>query len=257
MRGRKAVLAVAVALLAPATAHAGRATCTSDTAPLGTLAIGTVTVSVCANNQLYTFPTDAAGKAGTFGPVHQTLGFNAQGEEAYFTFNGIYNADPFVIFSFGSVLPAGFGPVTFDAFFTTPVVGGPYNTATSTVGVTVTSIAGGVGGVTAGTYPTYISGLADATNLGVDAGSGPCVATAVCGPFNASNTGAPLPVSPASLTAHLSYTHTSTGTGATSAGWTGAVDLTATAVPEPATFGLLLGGMLLTGIVIARRRSER
>jgi hypothetical protein len=187
------------------------------------------------------------------------------GNGASFTLSAAFDADPASTFTFGSVLPVGFGPFTFDAYFVTGVVGGPYNHASSsgTLGVTANGAVGATGLVTAGLYPAYISGYGDAANLGVDTGIGPCTISAVpsppqsisCDPPGASNSFAPM--TPSFLTARLSYTHATPAAGpgsVSTVGWTGGVFLDATAVPEPGTVSLVVSGLLVLGVVARRRR---
>lgn len=243
-----------------ATAARGVMPATQAYTPLA--AIGAPSVDVCVNGQYFSFTQFLTRGKEVLLPT-QLVNL---GNGASFTISATFNADPFAIFAFGSVLPGGFGPVSFDAWFTTPVVGGPYDAASSsgTLGVTATDASGGVttGSASAGTYPAYISGWAPypGTNLGVDIGSGVCSVgtppspnSLSCDPAPASNTFAP--ISPAFLTAYLSYTHTTVGAGASSVGWTGAVELTATAVPEPATLGLMLAGGVL--LLVGVRRGAR
>lgn len=264
MKGTRTMLglaaAVAAALAAPTTARAQIPfSCGFASSAVGAIQVSPM-VQVCVNGELYSFTA--------FRQVGKLLVMPTQtvnlAPGALFTVGASYDPDPSVVFTFGSVLPAGFGPLTFDAYFTTPVVGGPYNTASSsgTLGVTATGVLGAATGqVTNGTYPTYISGYADLMNLGVDTGTGTCTVSTPpspnstsCNPPGATNTIAP--ISPTFLTARLSYTHETLGVGASSASFTGAVDLTASAVPEPATIGLLAAGLLVIGGAAARRRRE-
>ncbi|MBV9881285.1 MAG: PEP-CTERM sorting domain-containing protein [Gemmatirosa sp.] len=266
MKGRGiATLVLAASLGAPAVASAGIVVnpCPvnigsipgySLASPISITALPTVLV--CANGKPYALSNIIVrGKLAILPTTVIDLGGGAS-----FTVSADFNSDPFSSFTFGSIIPNGFGPVTFDAYFSTPVAPGSYNNASSsgTLGITTTGPNGSDGQVSAGTYPFYIEGLADATNLGVDTGSGTCDVltppspnSGSCNPPGASNTFAP--ISPALLTAHLSYTHNTLVSGSSAVGWTGSVQLNASTVPEPATLGLVVAGVLMIGGVGYRR----
>ena len=249
---------VAAALCAPGVARAGTAAC-----PLGGVGHPFASspiniVSVCANGQLFQF-TGFIGNGKPFTLPTTTINL---GNGASFTVSAAINADPFSSFTFGSIIPTGFGPFTFDAFFTTLLAPGSYNFASSigTLGIT-TSGAAATGSVTNDGQPFYITGYGGTTNLGVSTGAGACTATtppnpnaASCNPSGATKTFAP--IGPSTLTARLNYTQNTTGAGGlSSVAFTGSVNLGNTAiVPEPATFGLVFGGMLLIGGASYRRK---
>lgn len=217
-------------------------------------------VLVCVGGRPMTIP--AASFKGKLGILPTTTVDLGGGASFYVSAN--FNSDPFSIFTFGSIIPGGFGPISFDAYFTTPVIGGPYNFAHSYY-TSALALANAIGAgpasasITAGTFPTYLSGTTNLGSLGVDVGAGACTVTVPsainCTPGNATNTLAPF--SPTFLTAHLSYTHSTTGTGASSSvAFVGGVDLLAvtTTVPEPATVMMMSVGLLLVGGVARRRR---
>lgn len=224
-------------------------------------ALAPATARVTVNGQCV-LEVDATmeGKFGSIAspsdPLRYSLG---NGNEFYLSAS--FNADPFVNFTFGSLLSFG-GPFAFDVFFTTPVVGGPYNTISSNGSGTVNAIGGGTTGTVshnAGGYaPAYISGYLDLAHQSVDlVGTSPCPAAvgppAFCLTDAASD--AIAPTSPASLTARLSYVHAKAGPGSSASGWVGGVELTTSAVPEPATVTLVITGVLVLGAVARRRRA--
>lgn len=231
--------------------------------PCSTTGIGAPAgVIVCVNGRSINIPdVSFKGKLGLLPTTTFDLGNGAS-----FYVGANFNSDPFSLFTFGSIIPAGFGSVSFDAYFTTPVIGGPYNFAHSyyTSALALTSAVGAgpsSGTISNGTYPTYLSGLGNVTSLGVDVGSGPCtvsVPSAInCTPGDMTNT--LVPFSPTFLTAHLSYTHNTTGTGATSSvGFVGGVEIldVTTIAPEPATVMFMSVGLLLIGGVARKKRNS-
>jgi hypothetical protein len=171
---------------------------------------------------------------------------------------GTFNPDPFITFGATTTNSVN-GPVTYAFLFGTPIVPGFYNAASSTGGVSVTDPQGAGTTVSpSGVYPTYISGYGTvglaATNLGVDLGTAPCVATGspattTCNQGTRSNTFAPTFYD--NLEALLTYDQTTIGSVAS---WSGAVTLTNTTVPEPATLSLFGTGIALLGGFLSRRR---
>ena len=253
-RWSTAVMITAI-MLVPTAAHAGDVPiCTVGVNPFAFTNVPAI--GVCVNNVLFTLK-EFTGTGKPYTMSSATRSFNTGGT---FTLSAIFNNDPFVSFTFSSVVLPRFGVVTFDVWFNTPVVGGPYNRASSAATLNVTADGTNASAlVNNGAYPSYISGYGDATNLNVNTGSGPCsaatagaatTATTTCTPPGASASFAP--ISPSVLTSRLSYTQ-SAGNGQSTAAWTGIVSLTSTTVPEPATLSLIVAGFLAIGAVRFRR----
>ena len=245
----------AIALLAPVAAHAGTPSCNNSAPnPFGDFTPrNSPAVLICAGGSLFTFTAfNTEGKLRFLPSTTLKLAGNAS-----ITLSATFNSDPFVSFTFGSVLPSGFGPLAFDALFVTPVVGGPYNNAKSvgTLGLTESGVGATTGTVSQGSLPNYITGFADATNLNVGTGTGTCTVSTppannstTCNPPGASNNFAP--ISPSNLSARLSYMQNATGVEAIStASWTGTVSLNAvsTTAPEPTTIALMFVGLAIVG----------
>lgn len=260
---RRLKLAVAILLpaifLSPSSAHAGGV---SRCGPAGGVNPAAILpyMTVCANGKQYDIAgIRIDGKFALLQPVTVVLGSGAS-----FTVGASFNSDPFANFTFGSVIPTGFGPVTFNVFFGTPVVGGPYNHATanftSTISLTTAVGAGpGTGIISLGILPTYLTGSTDLGTLGVDVGTGTCTISTpgsiACPPGNSSNTFAP--ISPTQLDGLLSYTHNTTGVGSSSqVNFSGGVELTTSTVPEPASVVMMGVGLLLVGGALRQRRKE-
>ena len=245
---------LATVLFAPQAVHAGIIlTCVPGaTNPFSP--VRSPTVVVCANGVLFTYTGFiGGGKPFTLPSVTQTLVNGAS-----FTLSASVNADPFSNFAFSSFVPSGIGSFTFDAYFMTPVVGGPYNRATSngTLQITATGV-NAVGTVNNDGYPAFVSGYGDATSLGVNAGTfatNACTSMGVCIFPGVAATLAP--ISPTTLAARLNYTQGTSGVGSSTASWTAGVTLTSTSiVPEPATLGLVFAGIVAIGGVMFRRNS--
>ena len=255
MKRWNSAVMIGAMILAPNVARAGDLlSCSAGVNPFAATTVPAI--SVCVNNQLHVF----TGFSGTGKPYSLASVTRPLGTGASFTLSAIYNNDPFVSFTFSSTLVPGFGVVNFDVYLTTPVVGGGYTNASSAGTLSVT--ANGLNAnalVTNGAYASYISGYANATNLNVNTGSGPCsaattgaatTATTACNLPGASSSFAP--ISPSLLSSRLSYAQ-SAGSGSSTASWTGIVNLTSTTVPEPATLSLLFVGFLAVGAVRFRR----
>jgi len=246
---------IAAMVLVPTAAHAGVAIdCSAGVNPFASTKVPGI--SVCVNNELFML-TEFTGTGKPYRMDTATRNFLTGGS---FTLSAIYNNDPFVSFTFSSVVLKTFGIVNFDVWFSTPVVGGGYTNASSAGTLNVTADGLNANGfVNNGGYPSYISGYADATNLNVNTGSGVCsaatagaatTATTACNPPGASSSFAP--ISPSVLSSRLSYVQ-SAGSGVSTASWTGIVSLTSTTVPEPATVTLIVAGLFAIGAVRLRR----
>jgi hypothetical protein len=164
---------------------------------------------------------------------------------------GAYNEDPFIIFNFSalSLVPL---PINITVLYTTPIVPGLYSEAGS---LAVLDLEGGRSGATVenSAFPTYLSGFgldgAVPSNLGVDLGTGDCVANpgpTTCDYGVALNTLAPTFFD--ALQARLAYVQTGEGS---IVEWNGIVALEP-AVPEPSLMALASIG--LAGAYLRRRK---
>jgi hypothetical protein len=208
--------------------------------------------NVCTDLTSY-ITVDAKGVWSMNTPTLQVTGAKLQ-------VRATFDSDPFI--SFGATttnLSGGF--TTYAFLFGTPIVPGFYNGATSTGGVTVTDgVRGNTTVTTSGVHPTYISGYGTVglapTNLGVDLGTAPCNAsgaplavTTVCNQGTVASSFAPTFYD--NLEALLTYQQNDEFSVAS---WSGAVTLTSTVTPEPATIGLFGLGLVVVGGFAARRR---
>lgn len=221
-------------------------------------------VAVCVNRtSLYTFKMQREGDVSSL-----ALGTQSLGDGASFSVSARLDSDPFAHFQFTSELPSGFGPISYDAWFTTGVVPAAYGAASSFGVVRVSATGGffgepGAGGVASqGTYPVYISGSTNLGSLGVDLGSGFCQSAVSPNPstqqcsYGSTYTEFGT-IHPSWLTARLSYTHATQGTGSSIVSWSGGVDLYTTTVPEPRTLWTVFAGMLVIMGVRTKRRRVR
>jgi hypothetical protein len=139
-------------------------------------------------------------------------------------------------------------------------VPGFYSSATSTIGFSATSVTGTTTVANSAVYPTFVSGYgtlgAALTNLGVDLGTTPCVAsgapaTTTCNEGTASNSFAPAFYD--NLEALITYTQDNA---ASTVAFSGAVTLDQATVvtPEPATLVLVAIGLIAIGVSARRHK---
>jgi len=157
----------------------------------------------------------------------------------------------------------GAGHATTLFLFGLPIVPDFYASAISTAKLSVTSVTGTTTVANSGTYPTFVSGFgtlgSDLTNLGVDLGTTPCVASgtpgsATCDLGSASNAFEPAFYD--NLEALVTYTQDNALSTVT---FSGDVTLNAaagpvTTTPEPATLMLVGIGLVAMGGTMRRRR---
>jgi len=213
----------------------------------------------CTDLSKYITPSVSAGGIWTIDTPTLRLG------SGQIQFKGVFDSDPFISFGATTTNLTG-NPITFAFLFGTPVTPDLYATATSTGGVSVTNGRRGTTTVaTSSVYPTYISGYGTVgfvpTNLGVDLGTAPCIAsgppstvTTTCNQGTTVN--AFIPTFYDNLEGLLTYTQDDLGSVAS---WSGAITLEKQepfTTPEPATIGLFATGLVLIGGFGARRRKS-
>lgn len=174
-------------------------------------------------------------------------------------------SDPFITFS-ATTTNAVPGSVNYAFVFGTPVTPGMYTGASSSGGFSVSpGVAQNTTVSAGGFYPTYIAGYGSngpfTTNLGVDLGTAPCVATgtatATCNLGTTSSTFSPTYFD--NLEALFSYSQDDLQS---AAAFTGRIDLNepvstvpGSTVPEPGTLSLVATGLIgLAGVVRRKRR---
>ncbi|MEO5818217.1 MAG: PEP-CTERM sorting domain-containing protein [Gemmatimonadaceae bacterium] len=263
MKTRTILLAAAV-LLAPAAAVAqgGLPSCNTNatTSPFGSARLTSPFLWAFVNNEctdLSSYIVSAQG--GQVWSVNSpTLQLGAGSVQV----RSVFDSDPFITFGATTINLSG-SPVTFAFLFGTPVIPGSYDMATSTGGVSVTNGARGTTTVsTSGIHPTFISGYGTVgfspTNLGVDLGTASCIASGVpftvtttCNQGTTTNSFGPTFYD--NLEGLLTYTQDDLSSVAS---WSGAVTLTVSATPEPATIGLFGVGLVAIGGVARRRRTS-
>jgi len=223
------------------------------TAPFAFVAVN----GLCAD--LSSLITPLAGVAGWNLDTHLTLA------GATIDLHVLFDPDPSVPFTITTVNPLTAAAATSYFFsFGLPIVPDFYSSATSTLQLTATSPTGTTTVTTSDSYPAYLSGYGtlgtELTNLGVDLGTAPCVASgtpgsAMCDEGSTSQTFAPSFYD--NLEAILTYTQSNPGSTVT---LNGDVTLNAavavTPTPEPATLTLVaLGFLAIGGTRVGRRRS--
>jgi len=173
--------------------------------------------------------------------------------------HALFNPDPSV--TFGGTTTNLTGDATTYAFlFGLPIVPDFYSSALSTLHLSATSVTGTTTVANSATYPAFVSGYGtvgdELTNLGVDLGTGTCVASgtaasATCDLGSASSSFAPTFYD--NLEALVTYTQDNAASTVTFSGEVtiGAADVVTT-TPEPATLVLVGIGLLVLGGTIRK-----
>lgn len=171
----------------------------------------------------------------------------------------VFDPDPGLSFT-GTTANPSLTATTYAFLFGTPIVPDFYTSAIASVQFSATSVSGTTTVANSATYPTYITGYGTVgsafTNLGVNAGTTPCVASGHaasndCAAESASSSFAPTFYD--NLEALIAYTQDNTLSTAT---FNGSVTLDqVTLTPEPSTFALLGGALVLLAGCSRRRAS--
>jgi hypothetical protein len=259
------MLAAAVMLVpAMAVAQGGLPSCGSNTSSPFASGLTSPVLWAFANDRCtdlsgYITPSASAGGVWTIDTPTIRVGAGSV------QFKGVFDSDPFISFGATTTNLSGTA-ITFAFLFGTPITPDLYATATSTGGVSVTNGRRGTTTVsTSAVYPTYISGYGTVgfvpTNLGVDLGTAPCIAsgppstvTTTCNQGTANNAFANTFYD--NLEGLLTYTQDDLGSVAS---WSGAVTLDKAepfSTPEPATLGLFATGLVVIGGFGIRRRKS-
>lgn len=174
--------------------------------------------------------------------------------------HAVFDTDPSVTLS-GSSVNLTSAATTYVVLLGTPVVPDFYSSASSTLRLDVTSPTGTTTVGNSATYPTFLSGYGtldrELTNLGVDLGTGTCVAEGTLASTSCDLGSATREFEPAfydNLEALLTYTQDNI---ASKVDFSGDVTLNAaavTATPEPATLGLVGLGLVVIGAACGKRR---
>jgi hypothetical protein len=244
---RKSLLLVLPALLVAApsvsSAQVDLPGCTRPapvTAPFALVAVN----GLCTD--LSSLITPLAGVAGWNLDTHLTLA------GATIDLHVLFDPDPSITLAGSTVNPPTSATTTYAFFFGLPIVPDFYSSAVSTLQLTATSPTGTTTVTTSDTYPAYLSGYGtlgnELTNLGVDLGTAPCVASGTLGSTTCEEGSATETFAPSfydNLEALLTYTQDNASSAVSFDGdvtLNPAVAITPT--PEPATLALVALGRL-------------
>jgi hypothetical protein len=172
--------------------------------------------------------------------------------------SAVFNPDPGISFS-GATLNPTPEALTYSFLFGTPIVPDVYSEAISSVQFTATSAQGTTTVDNSEVRPTYVAGYGSngetLTNLGVDAGTAPCVASGIAATSTCAAEGATFTFAPMffdNLEALVTYTQDNALSSATFGGQVAVAQVTTT--PEPGSAGLLgIGLFAIAGAASSRR----